>query len=193
MIKLSRAYDDTKALVMINTCLKGEKMRKRTSIAGGIILILLGLLFLGRSIFPDYFQFWEWPFAIIGVGIVFLVWAVVSGHGGLAVPAAILGGIGGILYYQNTTGDWTSWAYIWALIPGFVGVGVIISGMINHDYKEGLTGGLTLILISAIMFFAFGERFGLAPEITQFWPVLLIGLGIIALARAILPGKKKKS
>lgn len=166
-------------------------MKKKSSIFGGIVLILLGLLFLGRAIFPEYFQFWEWPFAIIGVGLVFLIWALVSGTGGLAVPAAILGGIGGILYYQNTTGDWESWAYIWALIPGFVGVGIILSGFINRDFKEAFTGGLTLIMISAIIFFAFAERFGLAPDITKYWPVLLIGLGIIALVRAILPGKKK--
>jgi hypothetical protein len=168
-------------------------MKKKTSITGGIILILLGLLFLGRTIFPDYFQFWEWPFVIIGLGIVFLIWALVSGTGGLAVPAAILGGIGGILYYQNLTGNWESWAYVWALIPGFVGIGIVISGIINRDFRESLTSGLVLIMISAIIFFAFAEGFGLAPDITKYWPVLLIGLGIIALVRAILPGKKKRS
>ena len=167
-------------------------MKKRTRIAGGVILILLGLLFLGRSLFPEYFQFWEWPFLIIGFGIVFLIWAVISGNGGLAVPAAILSGIGGILYYQNATGDWTSWAYIWALIPGFVGVGIILSGIIDHNFKDSITGGLIMIMISAIIFFAVGESFGLAPDITKYWPTLLIGIGIIALLRAILPGKKKK-
>ena len=126
-------------------------MNKRTRIAGGVILILLGLLFLGRSLFPEYFQFWEWPFLIIGLGIVFLIWAVISGNGGLAVPAAILSGIGGILYYQNATGDWASWAYIWALIPGFVGVGIIISGIIDHNFKDLITGGLIMLMISAII------------------------------------------
>ncbi len=167
-------------------------MNKRAGITGGIILILLGVLFLASEIYPQVFSFWDWPFIIIGLGGVFLLWAVLGGVGGLAVPGSILAGIGGILYYQNVTGDWESWSYIWALIPGFVGVGVILSGLIDGKIKEGLSGGLVLLLISAIMLFAFGAAFGLDPRITQYWPILLILLGIIALVKAILSGRKKK-
>jgi len=166
-------------------------MNRRASIAGGIILILLGGLFLASEIFPHVFSFWEWPFIIIGVGCVFLFWALISGIGGLAVPGAILSGIGGILYYQHISHDWESWAYIWALIPGFVGVGIILSGIIDRKFKKAFTGGLILMLISAVLFFAFGSHLGLESSISQYWPVLLILLGVIALARTIFSGKTK--
>jgi hypothetical protein len=168
-------------------------MKRKTSIVGGIILILLGLLFLASEILPDYFQFWDWPFIIIGLGVVFFIWAIISGNGGLAVPGAILSGIGGIFYYQNMSGDWASWSFIWALIPGFVGIGVIISGIIDRNYKEAFSGGLTLIIISAILFFAFGSFLGLESNLSQYWPVLLIALGLISLVRALFSSKWKRS
>lgn len=165
---------------------------QRKGIVGGIILILLGLLFLANELFPQAFKFWDWPFIIIGLGLVFLLWAILAGTGGLAVPGSILSGIGGILYYQNMTGDWESWAYIWALIPGFVGLGVIISGIIDGNIKEAFTSGLTLLVISGVLFFAFGSAFGLEHELVQYWPVLLIVLGLIALVRVIFPGNQSK-
>jgi vacuolar-type H+-ATPase subunit I/STV1 len=168
-------------------------MKRNNRIFLGVILILAGALLLSRELWPELFQFWDWPFFIIGLGGFFLLWAVFSGAGGLAVPGSILAGIGGILYYQNLTGDWESWAYIWALIPAFVGVGVILSGIIDRNYKEAFTGGLILLMISGILFFAFGEFFGLRTEVTQYWPVLLIILGVIALVRALLPGKGKRA
>lgn len=168
-------------------------MNRRGSIIGGIILILLGLFFLAREIVPQYFQFLDWPVIIIGGGIIFLLWALLSGTGGLAVPGSILAGIGGILYYQNLTGDWESWSYIWALIPGFVGIGIFIGSLIDRNFKNSISAGLTLILISAILLFAFGSAFGLAPQVTKYWPVLLIVLGVIALVRTLIVGSKRKA
>lgn len=167
-------------------------MNRKTTIAGGIILILLGGLFLVSEIFPQVFNFWDWPFIIIGAGVVFLLWAILSSTGGLAVPGAILSGIGGILFYQNMTGDWDSWSYIWGLIPGFVGTGILLSGIIDRNLKKTYTPGLILILISAVMFFAFGSHFGLQHSIAMFWPVLLIGLGIFSLVKALAAGKKRQ-
>lgn len=166
-------------------------MNRKNGVIGGVILILLGVLFLAREIAPQYFEFWEWPFIIIGLGGIFLLWAILSGTGGLAVPGSILAGIGGILYYQELTGDWQSWAYIWSLIPGFVGIGVIISGIIDRNYKEAFSGGLILMLISGVLFFVFGQAFGLESQVTQYWPALLIILGVIALVRALFSGKRR--
>jgi hypothetical protein len=167
-------------------------MNKRAGVVGGIILILLGILFLANEIFPQVFDFWEWPFIIVALGGVFLIWAALGGVGGLAVPGSILAGIGGILYYQNLTGDWESWSYIWALIPGFVGVGIILGGIIDGKFKGALSSGLVMILISAMLLFAFGAAFGLDPRITKYWPLLLIILGIVALVRAVLSGRREQ-
>ncbi|MFA7408022.1 MAG: hypothetical protein WCY93_09445 [Anaerolineaceae bacterium] len=168
-------------------------MKQKSMIFGGILLVLLGAFLLSREIWPELFQFWDWPFFIIGLGGVFILWAIVTKTGGLAVPGTILAGIGGILYYQSLTNDWASWSYIWGLIPGFVGIGVILSGIIDGNYKEAFTGGLTLLLISGVLFFAFGEFFGLYAEITRYWPVLLVLLGVIALVRAVFSKKKPRA
>ena len=164
---------------------------RRASIAGGILLVLLGAFFLAREFYPDVFAFWDWPFIIIGMGALFLLWAAIGGIVGLAIPAMIMAGIGGILYYQNLTGDWDSWSYIWALIPGFVGIGILLSGLIDGNFKSTLDGGLTLVIISTILFFIFGSTFGLNYNLSQYWPVLLILLGLISLARVLFRRKKK--
>jgi len=52
---------------------------------------------------------------------------------------------------------------------------------------------LTLIIISAILFFAFGSFLGLQSNLTQYWPVLLIALGLISLVRALFSNKWKKT
>lgn len=168
-------------------------MRHKSGIVGGIILILLGLLFLASEIFPGIFSFWEWPFIIILVGLVFLLWSVLGGVGGLAIPGCILSGIGGILYYQNAYNAWDTWSFVWALIPGFVGVGILLSGVIDREFKDRFFGGLTLLMISAIMFFAFGYFFGLTQAIAKYWPVLLVLLGLISLIRGVLRNKKKEA
>jgi hypothetical protein len=168
-------------------------MRQKSSIVGGIILILLGLLFLASEIFPDLFSFWEWPFIIILIGLVFLLWAVIGGVGGLAIPGSILTGIGGILYYQNAFNAWYTWSYIWALIPGFVGVGIMLSGLIDRDFKDRFFGGLSLLVISALLFFAFGSFFGMAPDISKYWPALLVILGLISLTKALVRNKNIES
>ena len=166
-------------------------MNRKSNLFGGIILILLGLLFLAREIAPQYFTFWDWPFFIIGLGVLFFIWAIVSNTGGLAVPGAILSGIGGIFYYQNMSGNWGSWSYIWALIPAFVGVGIVIGGVIDKNYKEAISGGLTLLVISAILFLVFGSAFGLNTSLAQYWPVLLIALGLISLVRVAFSKPKR--
>jgi len=164
---------------------------RRAPIFGGIILILLGAFFLVKQFYPDIFAFWDWPFIIIGLGVLFLLWAVIGTIGGLAIPAMILTGIGGILYYQNVTGNWESWSYIWALIPGFVGVGILLSGLIDRKFKASLDGGLTMIVISTILFLIFGTAFGMDNNLGKYWPILLILLGLISLGRVIFRRKSK--
>ncbi|MBG0785644.1 MAG: hypothetical protein H0S79_11125 [Anaerolineaceae bacterium] len=161
-------------------------MRHKSGLVGGIILILLGLLFLAGEIFPGLRSFWEWPFMIVLVGLVFLFWAAIGGVGGLAIPGSILTGIGGILYYQNAYNAWETWSFAWALIPGFVGIGIWLSGLIDRNFKSSFFSGLSLMVISAILFFAFGSFFGMTPEVTKYWPVLLVILGVISLIKAFV-------
>lgn len=155
-------------------------MEKRSSIIGGTILILMGLLFLSFQMFPELAEQLDigrqWPLIVIGVGVLFLLGALV-GTPPLAVPGSVIAGIGGILYYQNVSGDWASWAYIWALIPGFAGIGTMLMGLLTPGGRRNVREGGRLVVISLVMFLIFGAFFGGLGRLGQYWPVLLIGIG----------------
>ena len=64
---------------------------------------------------------------------------------------------------------------------------------IGGNYKDSFSSGLILLLISGMLFFVFVQAFGLEPEIIQYWPALLILLGLIVLIRALLPRKHRST
>lgn len=163
--------------------------RRRTSLVGGIILVLLGAWLLAVQLVPGLDRLinieFTWPWIIIAVGLLLFVFGLVVGEPGMAVPACIVTGIGGILYYQNTTGDWASWSYAWTLIPGFVGVGSIIAGLLGDNRNRSIRDGLNLLVISAVLFLIFGSFLGELNLLGDYWPVLLILLGLWLLLRPV--------
>lgn len=167
-------------------------MRKqgRTQLALGVILILLGAWFIAQRTFPEVAafaaRFSDWPFTVIGVGVLLLLLGLILGSPGLAVPAAIVSGIGGILYYQDLTGNWESWAYMWTLIPGFVGVGVLLQGLLGEDTRRNLRHGLNLMVVSAVLFLVFSAFLGGWTLLGNFGPaILLILLGLWVLGSGL--------
>ena len=167
--------------------------RKKSSLTSGLILILLGVVLLALQVFPGlgaWFNFaFTWPMIIIFVALALLVIGLLSGEPDMAIPACIVGGIGGILYFQ-TIGvlTWESWAYMWTLIPGFVGVGILIAGLVNWKRKQ-IGEGLESILTSAVLFSIFGSLFGDVFGSVPFkfyLPFALIALGVFMFIRALL-------
>jgi hypothetical protein len=163
--------------------------KTRTNYASGVLLILIGAAILAFKFFPALAGLihldTSWPVGIMTVGVGLFILGLVVGAPGMAVPACIVGGIGGILYYQNLTGDWQSWSYAWALIPGFVGVGVIIAGLIGGGFRKALLDGGWSILVSLVLFAIFASMFGKLPALGAYWPVLLILMGFLVLAKTI--------
>lgn len=166
--------------------------RNRSSIIGGVILILIGAWFLLVQFFPsiDFIDSLglSWPAWVVGVGVFLLLMGLVFNAPGMAVPACIVGGIGCLLWYQNATGNWETWAYAWSLIPGFVGVGVILSGLLEGKFRSALSGGGWLIMISLVMFLVFGSVFG-AGLLGDYWPLILIFFGLWILIQPLLRRK----
>lgn len=155
-------------------------MQKRSSITGGIILIATGVLFLLLQMYPalaDSLNIGrQWPLIIVGVGVFFLIGAM--GKPQLTIPGSVLSGIGGILYYQNLSGNWASWAYVWTLIPGFVGIGLILAGVLERKNGVGWHAGIRLMVISLVLFAIFAVFFNGLGGWGQLWPVLLILAGV---------------
>ena len=146
----------------------------------------MGLWFLAAQVSPEVnaiaYGHNTWPYQIIGVGLLLAVVGLLTWTPGLMVPASIVSGIGCLLYYQNMTGYWESWAYAWALIPGFVGIGLILLGMMER--KRGpIIGGLWCIFSALILFGIFGWALGGIQLAGIAWPVALILIGLLLLFR----------
>lgn len=159
-------------------------MHRQTSIAVGLILILAGILFLILQAFPDLAAqidlASQWPLIIVGIGALFMLGAF-FGTPPLAVPGSIVAGIGLLLTYQNATSNWHTWSFAWTLIPGFVGVGIMIMGALDPGSRNQVRDGLRLLAISLGLFVVFGGFFG---AFGQYWPVLLIVGGVLLLFRS---------
>ena len=152
--------------------------RRRSSLAGGLVLILLGAWLLAVQVVPGLDDWFEWPLFIVGVGALLLVIGLLTGVPAMAVPACIVGGIGGLFYWQHITDNWESWGYAWTLIPGFVGVGIILSGLLGGRFRKALRDGVPVILVSVVLFAVFGSMFGALGVLGTYWPALLILLGV---------------
>ncbi len=161
-------------------------MKKQNSIVAGLIMILVGAVFLLINLSPNLAERLDisrqWPLLIIIVGLFFLLTAL-FGTPSLSIPGCVISGIGGILYYQNISGNWASWSYIWALIPGFVGLGLVLMGLLDRRQRKVMREGGRLLLISAALFIVFGAFLGNLAKLNQFWPILLIGSGAWMLFR----------
>jgi hypothetical protein len=166
-------------------------VRKRSNIAGGLILILLGVLFILWRIYPQaaanfFGEEFTWPWYIIGVGVIFLIVALATGIGGFAIPGTIIGGIGGLLYYQNATGDWVSWAYLWTLIPGMVGLGIWFASFLDPGSRGERRTGATMFVISVVVAGLLWAAFHTNVVPASFvWPGILILLGLYLLLSAL--------
>lgn len=163
---------------------------RRSDLAGGLVFILIGAFLLAVQFVPSLQVWVSWPLIIIGVGVLLLMIGLLTGVPAMAIPACIVGGIGGLLYWQHATGNWESWAYVWALIPGFNGVGIILSGLFSGKTRQSLGVGGWLILISLVLFVVFGSFFGQLGILATYWPALLIALGLLLLARPLFRSRE---
>lgn len=160
---------------------------KRSNILLGGSLILVGVFSLVAQFIPGV-NGWiggNWPLFIIVIAVLFLAAGLLAAIPALVIPAAIIAGIGGLLLWQNLTGLWETWAYVWTLIPGFVGVGLVGYDLLRGQFKLP-SGGLVLLLISFVLFAIFGSFLGGPVELLRYWPVLLILIGLRQLFKAAI-------
>jgi hypothetical protein len=167
----------------------------RSNLFLGLLLILIGGWLVVTRQVPSIQEWLDnnfiWPMWVIGAGALVFLIGLITGNPGMAIPASIIAGIGGILYYQDTTGNFSSWSYMWTLIPGFVGVGEILAGVLGERTRRNLSSGLRDLVVSAVMFLAFGTFFGGLSILGEYGaPILIILLGVYVLARGFMRGSR---
>jgi hypothetical protein len=171
--------------------LKEIVIMKRGSLGWGILLILVGGYFLAVQFgfLPDLTEYYDWPFWIIGLGLLFILIDLITGTSGMAVPGAIITGIGSLLYYYSETGNWTDWT-LWLLVPTFVGVGTFLmylfEGRIQKAFREGGSG----IIWGLVLYSIFAAIFGGPMLLGDYWPVLIILVGLWLLVRPFFRRRK---
>jgi hypothetical protein len=169
----------------------------------GAGLIGLGILFLLGEIIDFRLGSYLWPFFVIVPGLVFFYFMVQGGKNAaaLAIPGSIITATGLLLFYQNLTNHWESWAYAWALIvPTALGVGFYITGIWGENDAMRQTGqgfikvGLIMLVLGG-MFFEMILNIGGAGPNRVVWPALLIiaGIYMVITELGLLPSSKSPS
>ena len=181
-----------------------SSQRNIGSLVGGALLIIFGALALLGQLFRGL-DFWGtfWPFFVIGFGLLFFVGMFAGGRSvsGLAIPGSIITTIGLMLFYQNLTSHWESWAYGWTVILMAVGLGIFIMGVWGQNASQR-AAGLRVLRIGVIMFIIFGAFFELIfssgmpfglRSIVFPAALILLGLYLILTRSGLLPGRSEEA
>lgn len=170
--------------------MNNNEQHERNTRALGLLLLGVGAwILIARFIHIDLGS-WLWPFWVIVPGGLTMALGFRDTHRsneGLVIFGSIVAVTGIILFVQNVTGQWQSWAYAWALLfPGSVGLGQYLWGKRTGNTAAVRSAEKTL-RIAVMLFIAFGIffevvlgiggfRLGAAGRIVV--PVLLIAAGV---------------
>jgi hypothetical protein len=182
--------------------------RNLASLLAGVILIGVGLLSVVGQVLDgfhvlDHIWHFTWPFFVIGFGMLFFVGMFAGGKstGGLAIPGSIITAVGLMLFYQNLTNHWESWAYGWTVILMAVGLGIFIMGA-YQDNEDRRQAGLKVLKLGLVMFVIFGAFFELLFStfspfgLRRFvFPLMLIAFGayLVITRSGLLPVKSDEA
>ncbi|MCS7001670.1 MAG: hypothetical protein NZ518_02360 [Dehalococcoidia bacterium] len=134
----------------------------RATIALGVALIGLGVAALVLQIVQVTLPLrMLWPLLFTLTGVLLLAAMVGGGRaaGPLAIPGSILSVLGMVLFVQNATGLWATWAWAWAFVPLATGVGMLIGGWWSgiDELRQDGVGPIMVGVIGLVVGFAFFE------------------------------------
>jgi hypothetical protein len=168
----------------------------------GAILIIVGALLFAGQFLDVGFDDIGWPFWVIAVGAAILLAGLfVTREQGMVIGGTVVTTVGLVLFYQNSTGHWESWAYAWALVgPAASGLGLLIWGLRTGNSGDvrngtwGLLGGLGLFAVGYLFFEGVIGISGRTLPIDD-WvlPAVVIGIGVVMLARGLMQRREPES
>jgi hypothetical protein len=175
-----------------------ETGRERGVVAGLVLVVAGGVVLAARQAGVELGNLVDdggWPLFIIVPGLALLAAAFVPTppNGlGFAVAGSVVTTVGLLLLYQETTENWESWAYAWALIPMAAGIGITGYGLLTR-HRDIAGTGVRLAAVAGVLFLVGSWYFnavfetGRTPiDVNAWWPVVVIGIGALVLGRAVL-------
>ncbi len=151
----------------------------------GILLIVLGILFLGPT-FGLFTLKVIWPAVLLLIGIGFvLTYAAAPKLVGLLMPASVLI-ISSIPFFICTfTGDWYRMAALWPMFIFSVSVGLFLMYFLGTKNKGLRSAALILLLFGVVSFLIFSY-------VRFIFPFLFLAAGLILVFIGLSSKKKGK-
>ena len=181
-------------------------MSRRSSRSGvlipGLVLIGLGAWFLIRALgvdLPGMAALWPIFPTIVGLSM-FVGWLVSSnkrGSYGMMIPA-VINFLIGVFFFAFTFGffKWRDMAVLWPVFPLIVGVAFFVAWLFSglRDWGMLVPAGITAgVGVVGLGFTLFGQVEAVT-SLLKYWPVLLIGLGILVLIGGVVgSGRRSRS
>jgi hypothetical protein len=146
----------------------------------GMPILTTGAILLFASVF-DLWGAWEWlwPLEVLALAEGFLFATIYTRVIWLAIPAIIIGANGLVLQFCALTGLWEAWAVLWLVEPLSVGLSLLVISAMRRWFGLFVAGlivcglaGLGLVGMTAIL--------------SEWWPVSLLGSGVLILAGFLL-------
>jgi hypothetical protein len=135
----------------VNREAEKPKPRRRWGWAA-IEVIALVVFSVVLSLFSEAGLRVSWPAYIIIFGLALFLLGFFLSASWLAILSTIVTGFGTIFLYQDLTGNWASWSYLWPFIPGFVGLGIVFSGLLSKKRSSVRIGWIVLIVGMVLSF-----------------------------------------
>ena len=156
--------------------------RMRRALPAGLILSIVSIATFALYGWLYAQGYWRWPYIVIGVGAIFMLMAVSMRIAPFMIPGVIIAGVGGLLYWQNLTGNWSSWSYAWAFVPMLVGIGILLAGLLSSGMRSAARGGWITLAAGAAAFLIFWPAFtGSWRMLSTIWPLVLVLIGALIL------------
>jgi hypothetical protein len=161
----------------------------------GAALVLIGILLFVAQLLDIGVDDVGWPIIVVGVGAVILGLGLFANREqGMVVGGTVVTTVGLVLWYQNSTDHWESWAYAWALVgPAASGLGMLLWGIRTANPTDirngtwGLLGGLALFLVGYLFFEGvIGISGRQLPLPEWLLPAVVIGIGVVLLLRGLV-------
>ncbi len=174
---------------------------QRVPLVLGAVLVGVGIVFLVAQQMAVDIGAGGWPLWVLIPGVVILAGGLAVGGevgSGFSAVGSMIAMTGLLLFYQDRTGHWESWAYAWALVaPGAVGAGLFLHGLVSGrpDLVRGgaaaATTGVAIFLVGALFFEVLlgigGHPLGQTGDMLL--PAAVVVLGVLILAGAFFPGR----